>query len=354
MTDKIRWGILGAGAIARAFAAAAPKSATGQLVAVADRITDQATKLAAEFGIPRRHSSCEALLADKDVQAVYIATPHSFHAEWVIKAAQAGKHILCEKPFALNHADALAAMAAARANGVFLVEGFMYRCHPQTAKLIELLRAGAIGEVRMIQATYSFQTDFAPASRLFDKALGGGGILDVGGYPVSLARLLAGIAADRNFADPVEVKGVAHLGQTGVDEWAAAVLKFPGDIVAQVATGITVRRENNACIFGSTGHIVVPNPWLANRQAPDAGRILVYRQDQAEPQDIAIPVTVTSYTFEIDMAGRAIGHGKSEAPPPAMTWDDTLGNLRTLDLWRQSIGLVYAADQSADRRPSTQ
>jgi len=350
MTNKIRWGILSTGAISRAFAAAVPNSTTGQLAAVASRDAGQAAKFAKEFKIPRSHGSYEALLADPDVQAVYISTPHPFHVEWVVKAAAAGKHILCEKPFALNHADAMTAIEAAREAGVFLMEAFMYRCHPQTAKLVEILRAGTIGDVRIIQATFSFQTGFNPTSRLFDNALGGGGILDVGCYPVSFSRLVAGVATGKDFADPLEIKGVGHLCQTGVDEWAAAVLKFPGDILAQIATGITLNQENVARIFGTKGSIIIPNPWISNRQAADTGKLIVNRQGAA-PEEITIPVTVTSYTLEVDVVGRAILAGNVEAPTPAMTWADTLSNLRTLDRWRQSIGLTYEAEQQANYRP---
>ncbi len=350
MTNKIRWGILSTGAISRAFAAAIPKSTTGQLAAVASRDAGQAAKFAKEFEIPRSHGNYEALLADPDVQAVYISTPHPFHVEWVVKAAAAGKHILCEKPFALNHADAMTAIEAVREAGVFLMEAFMYRCHPQTAKLVELLRAGTIGDVRVIQATFSFQTGFNPTSRLFDNALGGGGILDVGCYPVSFSRLVAGIAAGKDFAEPLEIKGVGHLCQTGVDEWATAVLKFPGDILAQVATGITLNQENVARIFGTTGSITLPNPWISNRQAADTGKIIVNRQGAA-PEEITVPVNVTSYTLEADVVGRAILAGNVEAPTPAMTWADTLGNLNTLDRWRQSIGLIYDAEKPENYRP---
>ena len=350
MTNKIRWGILSTGAISRAFAAAVPNSATGQLAAVASRDAGQAAKFAKEFNIPRSHGSYEALLADPDVQAVYISTPHPFHVDWVVKAAAAGKHILCEKPFAINHADAMTAIEAAREAGVFLMEAFMYRCHPQTAKLVELLRAGTIGNVRIIQATFSFQAGFNPTSRLFDNALGGGGILDVGCYPVSFSRLVAGVATGKDFADPLEVKGVGHLCQTGVDEWAAAVLKVPGDIIAQIATGITLNQDNAARIFGTKGSIIIPNPWISNRQAADTGKLIVNRQGAA-PEEITIPVTVTSYTLEVDVVGRAILAGNVEAPTPAMTWADTLSNLRTLDRWRQSIGLTYEAEQPANYRP---
>jgi predicted dehydrogenase len=196
MIDSLAWGILGTGAIARTFASQLPRSKTGKLLAVASRSRETAEQFGNEFDIPHRHTSYDALLADDSVRAVYIATPHPFHAEWAIRAAQARKHILCEKPLGLNHAEAMAVVEAAHDNGVFLMEAFMYRCAPQTRKLVELLRERVIGDVRIIHATFGFHwpVEFNTESRLTNHALGGGGILDVGCYPMSIARLVAGVA----------------------------------------------------------------------------------------------------------------------------------------------------------------
>src|SRR5580692_1337614 len=146
--NSLSWGILGTGRIAGIFARQLSQSKTGKLAAVGSRSQASAEKFSAEFGAPRGYATYEALLADSAVQAVYIATPHTLHAEWCLRAAAAGKHILCEKPLTLNHTEALAVVEAARKHDVFLMEAFMYRCHPQTAKLIELLRKKVIGEVR--------------------------------------------------------------------------------------------------------------------------------------------------------------------------------------------------------------
>ena len=341
MSDKIRWGILSTGAIAQTFARGVQASQTGQLVAVGSRSAESANKFGETFGIAatHRHNSYEALLADKDVQAIYVAPPHPFHAEWTIKAIEAGKHVLCEKPFALNAAEAMAMIEAATRHGVFLMEAFMYRCHPQTAKLLELLRAKVIGEVRVIQATFSFHVGFNPTSRIFNNALAGGGIMDVGCYPVSMARLVAG-------SEPLAVTGTAHLGQTGVDEWAIASLKFPGGVLAQLATGVGLNQENVVRIFGSDGRITLPNPWQADRQNPQPGKITV--QTKAGTEELVVPATVTAFASEADVVGRAILAGQQEPPAPAMTWADTLGNIRTLDQWREAVGLVYEAEKPAN------
>ena len=182
------------------------------------------------------------------------------HAEWCIKAAKAGKHILCEKPLTLTHAEALPVIDAARRHNVFLLEAFMYRCHPQTLKLVELIREKAIGEVRLIQASFGFHRPFDPNQRLFSNELGGGGILDVGCYPVSMSRLIAGVALGQPFAEPTEVNGCGHLATTGVDLWAVASMKFPGEILAALATSTQVQQDNALRIFGSEGSIFVPNP----------------------------------------------------------------------------------------------
>src|SRR5438876_6893336 len=217
--EKLNWGILATGAIAEKFAKGVIGSSTGKLVAVGSRTKEKADAFAAKFQIPRAHGSYEELLADNEVHAIYIATPHPSHALWAIRAAEAKKHVLVEKPIGMNHAEAMAIVEAAIANDVFLMEGFMYRCHPQIARVMELIKNGAIGDVRVIHASFSFHwpKPWNDQSRITNNALGGGGILDVGCYPVSIARLIAGAATGKDFADPVEVKAVGHLGKSGVD-----------------------------------------------------------------------------------------------------------------------------------------
>ena len=345
METKVRWGVLATGAIARAFAAGLKQSETGELVAVGSRSQEKADAFGEKFGVARRHASYEALLADPSVEAVYISTPHPQHAEWTIKAAEAGKHVLVEKPIGLNQYEAQTMIEAAVANGVFLMEAYMYRCHPQTARLVELLRSGVIGEVSVIQATFSFQAGFNAESRIWNNALAGGGIMDVGGYTTSISRLIAGAARGQPFADPVAVSGAAHLHPaTGVDAWAVGTLKFPGGIVAAVATGVGVNQENVVRIFGSQGQIVLPNPYVAARDQAAAGRIVVQRRGEA-PQEIGVEAAMTSFAYEADVCGRAIRAGRPQAEAPAMTWEDTLGNIRAMDAWRSAVGLVYEAEK---------
>lgn len=347
MSGKINWGILSTGAIAKCFATNLAKSQTGHLLAVGSRSQESADKFAQQFSIPKAYPTYEALLADKEVEAVYIAPPHPLHARWAIAAIRAGKHVLLEKPFALNSAEAMAVFEEASLHNVLVMEAFMYRCHPQTHKLIELLRSKAIGDVRVINSTFAFQAGFNADSRIFNNDLAGGGIMDVGCYTVSMARLIAGVAQGKDFAEPAQVTGAGHVGQTGVDEWAVGTLKFPvkggSDIVAQIATGVAINLENSVKIFGSDGHIVISNPWVCNRKDAEIGKIIVHRRGH-QVEEITIPCDVTSFTIEADVFGNAVLAGKTQAPAPAMTWEDTMSNMRTLERWRQAVGAVFTQE----------
>ena len=221
----LHWGIITTGHIADIFAGGVKASKMGLLAAVASRSMDSAKKFARRHHIPKAYGHYGDLLKDPSVEAVYIAPPHPLHAEWTLKAAKAGKHILCEKPLTMNHRDGVRVVEAARKNRVFLMEAFMYRCHPQTAKLVELIRKKVIGDVRLIQAAFCFEAPVDVQHRLFNPRLGGGGILDIGCYPVSVARLVAGAALGKPFAEPLEVKGTAVIGaKSRVDEIALASL----------------------------------------------------------------------------------------------------------------------------------
>ncbi len=340
---QLNWGILSTGAIARTFAHGLTQSRTGRLVAVGSRSRESAAAFAGQFGLPTDgfHADYDSLLRDPRVEAVYIAPPHPFHAEWAVKAAKAGKHVLCEKPFAMNLAQAQAMFAAACQHRVFMMEAFMYRCHPQIRLLLDLLREGVIGEVKAIQAAFAFRGVDNPDSRILNRELGGGGILDVGCYPVSFARLIAGAATGAPFQDPLLVQGTGHIGSSGVDEYAAAMLTFPGDIIAQVATGVRLAMDNAARIYGTLGRIVVEDPWAASRDKPAVTRITVHAH---ETQTHTIEADCTCFAAEAGIVAEAVAKGMTEAPPPAMTWNDTLGNMRTLDAWRAAINLTYKAD----------
>lgn len=344
----LRWGILSTGRIAGIFARGLAASRAGRLVAVGSRTAESAARFAAEHGLgaAAAHGSYEALLADPAVEAVYIATPHPEHAVWVERAAAAGKHILCEKPAGMNLAEGRRMVAAARGAGVLFMEAFMYRCHPQTARLAALVREGAIGVPRLVQANFGFRADFNPASRLWNRELGGGGILDVGCYPMSLARLIAGAAAGgaEAFAEPVGLVAQGRMQpETGVDEFATAGLGFAGGLVAQIATGVGLGLENNARVYGTEGWLEVPHPWVITRGG-GALTFRLHRRGAAEPETITTEAG-NIYGLEADAVAEALrGGGRAVA---AMTPEDTLGNLAALDRWRAALGLSYPADAVA-------
>jgi predicted dehydrogenase/aryl-alcohol dehydrogenase-like predicted oxidoreductase len=346
---SLHWGIIGPGTIARAFAGGLAHSRTGKLVAIGTRNPDK-PGLAEAFPGARILEGYEALLADTAVEAVYIATPHPSHVEWAVKAAEAGKHVLVEKPLGLTAFEADAAFHAARKAGTFMGEAYMYRLHPQTAKLVELVRSGTIGEVRLIKSSFGFDMGaFRPEHRLFANDLAGGGILDVGGYPVSMARLIAGAVSGQPFLEPISVSGAGHLGQSGVDEWASAILKFPNGIVAEVSCSIMAAQDNVLRIVGSAGRIEVKDFWFASGHRGGTGRIEIVRKDgTTEAVEVNEPGWL--YAFEADAAADSIRAGKQEFAAPGMSWADTLGNLRVLDKWRGAVGLEYEIEKPSRRR----
>lgn len=338
-TDKLRWGILSTGRIAKWFATALATSRTGRLVAVGSRTGDAAAKFAADHPGIRAHASYDALLADPEVQVIYIGTPHDSHADLCIRAARAGKHILCEKPLALSRAQAERAVTAAREHGVFLMEAFMYRCHPQTAKLAELVCTGAIGELRLISAVFCFNRPVDPALRLYNRALGGGAILDIGCYPVSIARLVAGAAQGRAFADPVEFHGTGRVHPVAkVDEQAAATLKFPGGALAQLSCGTTTAKEITVRVHGTDGILHLPAPFHPGTGPEGPGRIILQRTGAAA-EEIAVNPGGDLYAIEADVVGDAIARGEKEST--AMSLADSLGNMAVLDQWRAAVGVEY-------------
>lgn len=348
MSDLIRWGIIGPGSIAQSFRDGLAASEHGALAAIATRDPNR-PGLADTFPGARIVDGYDALLSDPEIDAVYIAVPHTGHAEWAIKAAHAGKHVLVEKPLALSAHEADAVFHAHRQAGTFAGEAFMYRLHPQTAKLVELIADGAIGDVRMIQSSFGFSMgEFQPGHRLFASELAGGGILDVGGYPVSMARLLAGAAAGTAFADPVSVSGTARLNEEGTDDWAAAVLTFESGIVAQVSCAVMADLDNVLRIHGSTGRIEVPEFWFAGgARAQGLGRIDIIRGGQTET--ISVGESGHVYSFEAEAASLAIVEGRQEFSPPGSTWADTLGTMRVLDAWRRDARIEFSVEKSSAR-----
>jgi len=340
MTTRLNWGIMTTGWIARKFVTDLQQSRTGVFAAVGARKLADAEKFAQDFGGGRAHGSYAALLADPEVQAVHIGTPHPLHKEWAIKAAQAGKHILCEKPLTLNLSDTRQIVDAARQHNVLLMEAYMYRFHPQTLKLVELVRGGAIGELRLIRASFNVICHFDPGHRMFKKELGGGAILDLGCYPVSFSRHMAGAIQGKAFVEPLEFFGTGRVHpNTGTDDFATAVAKFPGGISAELSCGSTVLNDNSVQIHGTKGWIDVPNPFTPGLLG-QAEEIFLHRSGAAAPERISITSPgVGLYAYEADAVAEAIARGEREVP--LVTWADTLGNAAIMDAWLAAVGVRY-------------
>ncbi|MEM7131616.1 MAG: Gfo/Idh/MocA family oxidoreductase [Chloroflexota bacterium] len=343
----LKWGIIGAGSIAYVFCNGMRFTESGQILGVASLTQRRVDKLVDDFAIPRQYESYEALLADDEIDVVYIATLNPSHAEWVIKAAEAKKHILVEKPIGMNAGEAEAMIQAARDNDVFLMEAFMYRCHPQIARVAQLIQDGTIGQVHLIRATMGFHLDFNPNSRMFNHEMGGGGILDLGCYTASMARRMAGAADNKPFLNPTSVKASGTVGPTGVDQLGVATLQFENGIVAEIIATIECNVGSSVSIYGSAGTITITDPWLPSspcRRAkeplsPDTSippATILLQLGREEPSEILVSAQKDLFTLEAEMVANHIGDRQA----PAMSWDDSLGNMRLLDAWRTQVGVV--------------
>ncbi|MEE1617079.1 aldo/keto reductase [Brachybacterium sp. J153] len=337
-----RWAVLGPGSIARRFASQLPHSEHGVLVGAGSRDPERARVFADEHGVKDALiGTYEEILASDQVDAVYVATVHTGHAELVIAALEAGKHVLCEKPLAPNHGTAMALADAARRTGGTLLEAFMYRFHPQTLQVLDLVAQGAIGELVHVDASFSFDTG-RREGRLFDPEIAGGGILDVGCYPLSLARLVAGAAAGTLVAEPTALVGRGTLGPTGVDEWAAAELTFAGGATASLRTGVRLSDPQSATITGTRGVIRLADPW-----ALGAEQVIELDVVGEEPRRIEVEAA-HPYALEADALARATGHGEV----PELPLEFSLAQSRLLDSWRDQIGLRYPFERDDAQIPT--
>jgi predicted dehydrogenase len=253
--------------------------------------------------------------------------------------------VLCEKPGAVNYKEGQKVIDAVDAAGVFYMEGFMYRCHPQIPKLIELIKSKTIGDIISIESSFGFDMGKTiPDHRLFNKDLAGGGILDVGLYPISFSRLVAGAASNDKFLEPEFLNADGKIGETGVDEIAHANIKFKNGIEAKVSTAIRESMKNNAIIRGTNGSIELPDPWMPGRDGgPYHAKIIISKNNEEEIIDVKGPEHL--FFFEAELASQSIAKEKVQAPHPAMSWDDTLGNLKALDQWRDKVNYKLPQDE---------
>ncbi len=314
---RLRWGILSTARIgSRRVLPAIQRSQTGTIAAIASRDQERAASVAAQFAIPRVYGSYEALLADAEIDAVYNPLPNSLHAEWSIRAARAGKHVLCEKPLTRDAPEAQTIADAAAAAGVLLQEAFMYRFHPQIERLQALLREGAVGRPWLVRAGFTFTVTSEADIRL-NADLAGGGLMDVGCYCVSISRLLLG--------EPRRAEASA-VYERGVDVRLAAMLGFGGGTVGLFDCGLRAPDRQFCEVVGQDGVITLPRPFLPGEDPPV---ILVRRKGQEER--IEIP-GANQYTLMIDHFGRCV----LERIPPRFPAGDAVANMRAIDLVREA------------------
>jgi predicted dehydrogenase len=332
MTTTIRWGILGTGNIAKKFATGLATVPNAALAAVGSRSRESADAFAEKFSIPRRHASYEALAADPDIDVVYVSTPHPMHKANALLCLEAGKAVLCEKPFTLNAADTAEVVATARRKRRFLMEAMWTRFLPAIAKARELLREGAIGETRLVQADFGFRTGVKAESRLFDLALGGGALLDVGIYPISFASMIYG-------RQPTRIDAQATIGTTGVDEQTAMLFGYDGGASALLSTAIRINTPQDAYILGTDGHIQIPTFWKADKLTVKRG---------ANTETLALPFIGNGYSHQAIEVQRCLREGLLESP--TMPHDESIAIMATMDQVRARIGLKYPQETQSQRK----
>jgi predicted dehydrogenase len=328
MTEQqtVRWGILATGGIAAAFAADLLTMSGTQIAAVGSRSLPAAKSFAERFGIARAYGSWTELADDEEVDVVYVATPHSAHRVAAGLCLQAGRAVLCEKAFTINAVEARELVDLARARGRFLMEAMWTYANPVVRRMTELVRDGAIGEVRTVHADFGLAGPFAPEHRLRDPALGGGALLDLGVYPVSFAHLLLG--------EPDDVRAWAHLTPEGVDANTGVLLGYDSGAVATLSCSITADTARTATVTGSHGRIEFPRGFFSPER-------FVLDRPGHDPEEFTVP-GATGYTHEAAEVMRCLRAGLPESPLAPL--DGTLAVMRTLDAVRDRIGVRYPGE----------
>ena len=306
----VKWGFLSTADINDKLLPGAKASADVDVIAVASRDTERARAYADERGIERAYGSYDELLADPDIEAIYISLPNSMHVEWSIRALEAGKHVLCEKPLSRHPADVERAFNAAEQAGRILMEAFMYRHNPQTKRLVELVAGGAIGRLRLIRAAFSFPLGDTTNVRL-NAELEGGGLMDVGCYCVSGSRLLAG--------EPESAYGDQVAAASGVDELFIGTLRFPDGVLAEIDCGLVMPVRDELEAIGEEGSLFLDDPWHCRKPIIEVRKEDGTERIELEPKD--------SYRLQLENMSAAI-RGQAE---PLLGRDDALGQARAIE-----------------------
>lgn len=322
---KLKWGIIGTGMISNKFVADLGHTSNGIAYAVGSRNQESADEFAGKYNIPKAYDSYDKLLQDPDVDVIYVGTPHPLHKINVIDALNAGKHVLCEKPFTMNAAELEEMIAVAREKKLFLMEAMWTRFLPPIRRVREWIRDGKIGEVRLVKAEFGFRMGWDPEHRLLNPELGGGALLDAGIYPVSFASMIFG-------AKPENVYSTASIGETGVDEQFSILLAYEGGRSATLNGAIRVDLPNEAYIHGTEGYIHIPQ-FLFSREAS------LHVSDQ-EVEKFEDDRPSEGYAFEAEEVGRLIQAGEMESE--VISLEESLDIMRLLDQVRGQWGLKYS------------
>ena len=337
---KLRFGILSTGNIANQFAQGVLGAERAVVQAVAARNHENAIQFAAKYNIPSAHKNYDALLADPDVDAVYIGLPNNMHHEWTIRALNAGKHVLCEKPFAVNEQQATEMFAHAERKGLLLAEAFMFLTHPLTKAWQHEIQSGTIGEIKLIRSSFSFAVNNPNTNSRFNTELAGGSIMDIGCYCTTLALLVAN-------AEPASIYCSAHIHESGVDDYAAGILHFPNNLIASFVCGMTAQCNNTTYICGSKGYIEIPVPWKP--PLPQSTYIIDHNIPAKQDKKVAsnglkaarevktVNCDKPLYGVEADAFAEAVLDSK----PMFISPEFTLRNTRILEKMRSEINLPY-------------
>ncbi|GGV97083.1 oxidoreductase [Streptomyces narbonensis] len=326
----MRWGILATGGIAERFTTDLLTLDGAEVVAVASRTEASAKTFADRFGIPRAYGEWAGLFADEDVDVVYVATPHHAHREAAGLALEAGKPVLCEKALTLNAREAEELVTLARDRGLFLMEAMWMYCNPLVRRLAELVRDGAVGEVRTVQADFGLAGPFAADHRLRDPAVGGGALLDLGVYPVSFAQLLLG--------EPDSVQAHALISPEGVDLNTGMLLGWDSGASALLSCSLVADTPLTAAVTGTLGRIEVPRGFFF----PE--RFTLHR-DGREPEEFLAGDDPHSFRHEAAEVMRCLRAGATESP--LVPLDGSLAVMRTLDAVRERVGVRYPSERGA-------
>lgn len=326
MEQKVKWGIIGAGTISRKFASDLVQSENGELLAVASQTEGKSEKFAEEFNIPRAYNNYEEFLQDEEIEIVYIGTLHPMHKDCAIQCLQAGKAVLCEKPFTMDAKEAEEVIQVAKEHGVFLMEAMWTRYLPAIVQARQWIAEGKIGEVQMLTANFGFDAGWNPESRLLKKELGGGAMLDAGIYPISFASMIFG-------TQPISIKSSAYIGETGVDERFSALFEYENGKTAMLNSAVRLNMENDAHIYGTKGSIYLPHFLFG------AGAHL--KTANGEAVEFKDNRTLNGYIYEAEEAMRCLREGKTQSD--IMPLEETLEIMKTMDTLRQQWGLEYTS-----------